>query len=264
MNKTAYSFIFLFVLTIVSFSTASAQEKYPFLPHEKVKLQAYYNFGPFWIHAADVILTADTTTYQNQKAVKLRAIGYTLKKWDFIFDLKDDYSAIVSLKGFRPLVYQKHTVENGFWIKNKYKFDWEKQTLNIFTSSIRQQPKDTTIVLKKQLYDVLTASYYLRTLNTKEYTPGEIIPIPIITDGKLYTFKIIFLGKAALKKKKDRIKCDVFTIDNITSTFFKGKNPLKVYVSDAPNKFIIYVEANVVVGSVKVYQDGYLKMRPIK
>ncbi|MBN2637584.1 MAG: DUF3108 domain-containing protein [Bacteroidales bacterium] len=262
MKKTAYTFFFLTSMLFALFSHAKAQ--YPFLPHEKLKLQAYYNFGPFWVHAGDVIMTTDTTTYKGQECVKFNAIGYTLDKWDFVFDLKDEYSSIVKLDGFKPLFYEKNTVENGFWIKNKYNFDWKKSTLDVFTSSIREPAKDTTLVLKKQLFDVLTASYYLRTLNPDNYAPNDTIPIPIITDGKLYTFKIIYLGKGTLKKKKDVINCDIYTVANITSTFFKGENPLKVYISADPNKFVIYVEANVVVGSVKVYQDGYLKMRPVK
>lgn len=262
MKKTA--FYLFFVLLFILGSHKLRAQQYSFLPYEQMKLEAYYNLGFLWVHAGDVELTADTTTYQGQKCAKFTAVGYSLKKWNFIFSLEDHYSSIVSLKGFRPLTYEKKTMENGFWIHNIYNFNWHSDSLNVFTQSVRDSAKDTTYALKNNLYDVLTACYYLRTINTNKYQPYDTIPIPIITDGKFYTFRIIYLGKNSLKRKNNRVECDVFTIDNMTSTFFSGKNPLKVYVSDDPQKFIIYVEANIVVGSLKVYQEGYIKMRPVK
>ncbi|MBN2614784.1 MAG: DUF3108 domain-containing protein [Bacteroidales bacterium] len=262
MKKTALSLSLVLIFFFGSHQVRA--QEYSFLPYEQMKLEAYYNLGPFWVHAGNVELTADTVTYEGQKCARLTAVGYSLKKWNFIFSLEDHYSSIVRLNGFLPLTYEKKTMENGFWIHNVYHFDWHKDSLNVFTQSIRDAAKDTTYSLQNKLYDVLTACYYLRTLNTKNYHPYDTIPIPIITDGKFYSFKIIYLGKKSLKRKKDRVECDVFTIDNMTSTFFSGKEPLKVYVSDDPRKFIIYVEANIVVGSLKVYQEGYIKMRPVK
>lgn len=259
--KKIPAYLFLLLLMTVNSVRTQAQE-YSFLPSEHIKLEAYYNWGPFWVHAGDAILTADTITYQGKKCVKLVAKGYSLKKWDFIFDLEDHYSSIVSLDGFRPLVYEKHTIENGFWINNKYQFNWKDNKINVFTQSVHNPAKDTTFVLQKKLFDVLTATYYLRTLDANKLHPGDTIPIPIITDGKFYTFHIIYSGKGALKKKKNSISCNIFKIDNIASTFFSDNNPLRVFISDDPNKFIIYVEANIVVGSIKAYQEGYLKMRP--
>jgi len=259
--KKIPAYLFLLLLMAASPVVAQAQE-YSFLPSEHIKLEAYYNWGPFWVHAGDAILKADTITYQGKKCVKLDAEGYSLKKWDFVFDLEDHYTSIVSLEGFKPLVYEKHTIENGFWINNKYKFNWKDNKIDVFTHSIHEPAKDTTYVLQKKLFDVLTATYYLRTLDASKLNPGDTIPIPIITDGKFYTFRIIYSGKGVLKKKKERISCNIFKIDNITSTFFSSKNPLRVFVSDNPKKFIIYVEANIIVGSIKAYQEGYLKMRP--
>ena len=250
------------MMTVAPF-TLKAQH-YAFIPKEQLKLEAFYNLGPFWVHAGNVQLSTDTITYQGKKCVKLDATGYSLSKWDFIFSLEDHYTSIVSLENFRPLVYEKHTVENGFWIHNKYEFDWKDNKINVYTHSIRDAAKDTTYMLKKSLFDVLTATYYLRTLDEKKLHPGDTIPIPIITDGKFYSFHIIYMGKGELKRKQDRITCNIYTIDNMASTFFSGRHPLKVYVSDNPKKFIIYVEANIVVGSIKAYQTGYLKMRPVR
>lgn len=241
-----------------------AQDHYPFLPTEDLKIQAYYNLGPVWVHAGDAELSADTTTYRGKKCVSLLATGYSLKRWSFIFSLIDHYHAIVGLKGYKPLYYEKNTLENGFWIHNIYHFFWQKKQLRVFTQSIRKPAKDTTYRLTKPLFDVLSAAYYLRTLNPRKLHPGDTIPIPLITDGQFVTYNIVFEGTGELKRNKRRVDCFVYDANITNSTFFEGGNSLKIYVTDDSLQRVVYGEAKIIVGSLKIYQDGYQNMRPVK
>ena len=241
-----------------------AQDVYPFLPKENLRLQAYYNLGPFWVHAGDVELTADTITYDGKKCINLVATGYSLKKWSFIFSLTDHYHAIVDLNGFKPLYYEKNTMEGGFWIHNIYHFDWHKKLLKVFTESIRNPAKDTSYYLDRQLFDVLSATYYLRTLDPRKLHPGDTIPIPLISDGQFVTYNIVYDGPGDLKRNKKRIACSVYSANITNSTFFENGNSLKVYVTDDDRQIVIYGEAKIIVGSIKIYQEGYQNMRPEK
>lgn len=252
----------LFLFAQLSGTTLQAQDNYPFLPHENLELLVYYNLGPFWVHAGDVDLKADTITYEGKKCVQFVATGRSLKKWNFIFSLKDHYRSIVELNGFKPLYYEKNTMEDGFWIHNIYRFNWNKKRLNVFTESIRDPAKDTTYHLTKTLFDVLSATYYLRTLDPKKLHPGDTIPIPLITDGKFVTYYIVYSGPGILKRKKKRIACSVYHAIITSSTFFSKKDPLLVYVTDNKKQIIIFAEANIIVGSIKAYQKHYQNLRP--
>lgn len=250
--------------SVIPGSLLHAQDVYPFLPKENLRLQAYYNWGPFWVHAGDVELTADTITYDGKKCVDLVATGYSLKKWSFIFSLTDHYHAIVDLNGFKPLYYEKNTMEGGFWIHNIYHFDWHKKRLKVFTESIRNPAKDTSYYLNKPLFDVLSAAYFLRTIDPKKLHPGDTIPIPLITDGEFVTYNIVFDGPGALKRNKQRIACSVYSANITNSTFFQKGNSLKIYVTDDDRQIVIYGEAKIIVGSIKIYQEQYQNMKPVK
>jgi hypothetical protein len=211
-----------------------------------------------------VELKADTITYEGKKCVNLVATGYSLKKWSFIFSLEDHYHAIVELNGFKPLYYEKNTMEGGYWIHNIYHFHWQQKRLDVFTKSLRRPAKDTSYTLNRPLFDVLSAAYYLRTINPHKLHRGDTLPIPLITDGEFVTYNIVYNGPGILKRNKNRVPCAVYSANITNSTFFEKGNSLKIYVTDDERQIVVYGEAKIIVGSIKIYQDSYQNMRPLR
>jgi len=62
--------------------------------------------------------------------------------------------------------------------------------------------------------------------------------------------------------KRKRIACDIYKAVITSSTFFSDTDPLVVYVTADKNRYPIYVEANIIVGSIKVFLLPYLNYRP--
>jgi len=262
MQTKSNIFLSLLLFSLLIFSSDTyGQRHFPFVPHEDMHMVVYYNWGFIWIRAGKVEMKANSLTYKNKKWIKFDATGSSLKKWNFIFALQDNYQSIVDLKGFKPLHFEKRTIEGGFWIHNIYQFDWKKQQLGVHTESIRQAARDTTYHLKRPLFDVLTAVYYLRTLETKTLTPGDTIKIPIISDGAFDTYHVVYAGLGNLRRKDKVISCHVYKAVITQSTFFSRKDPLVVYVTNDNRRLPVYVKANIIVGSIKVYLKPYLNYK---
>ncbi len=262
MKKNIFLFFSLLLIGISAKSVAQIQWGYPFAPHEDLKLQVYYNLGPIWVFAGNVELVTDTVTYNGVKSLRFTGTGYSLKKYAFIFKLKDYYRSITAIDGFKPLFYEKKTLEGGFYIHNIYHFHWDKRYVNVHTEATRHPVKDTVLTLDSPLYDVLSATYYLRILNTKSMVVGDTIQVPLIIDGKKTTYHIIYMGKGLMVHKKRRILCDIYEAVMTNSTFFSKKDPLKIYVTDDKHRYPIYVGANIIVGSIKIFMLPYLDYKP--
>jgi len=243
-------------------SLAQTPASYPFYPKESLQLRVYYNLGPLWVYAGYADLKSDTISYDSVPAIHFVASGYSLKKYAFIFKLEDHYQAIVSVQDFKPLFYEKNTLEGGFYIHNIYHFRWEKGFAGIHTESTRHPVKDTVLTLKSPVYDVLSATYYLRIINTDTLLVGDTLPVPLIVDGKKTTYYIIYAGKGLMKHKKRKVLCDVYKAAILNSTFFSDTDPLIVYVTADKHRYPVYVEANIIVGSVKVFLQPYLNYKP--
>ncbi len=261
-KKNIFLFFSLLLVGISAKSVAQIQREYPFVPHENLRLRVYYNLGPIWVYAGNVDLVTDTVTYNGVKSLRFTGTGYSLKKYAFIFKLKDYYRSVTAMDGFKPLFYEKNTLEGGFYIHNIYHFHWDKHYVNVHTEATRHPAKDTVLSLDSPFYDVLSATYYLRILNTKSMAVGDTIPVPLIIDGKKITYRIIYMGKGQMAHRKKRILCDIYEAIITNSTFFSEKDPLKVYVTADKHRYPIYVEANIIVGSIKVFMQRYLNYKP--
>ncbi len=259
-NITFFFSLLLLCSSVNSF--AQTQPPYPFMPHENLSLRVYYNLGPIWVYAGNVDLQTDTMTYEGIKSVHFTGTGFSLKKYAFIFKLEDHYQSITSIEGFKPLFYEKNTLEGGFYIHNIYKFNWDKYIVNVHTEATRHPKKDTLLTLNKPFYDVLSATYYLRIINTSTLKVGDTLAVPLIVDGKKETYYVIYAGKGKMVRKRKRIACNVYKAVITSSTFFSDTDPLVVYVTADRNRYPIYVEANIIVGSIKVFLLPYLNYRP--
>ncbi|VAW30509.1 hypothetical protein MNBD_BACTEROID07-1456 [hydrothermal vent metagenome] len=262
MIRKNITFFFSLLLLCSSLSSFAQTQRYPFMPHEDLSLRVYYNLGPLWVYAGNVDLQTDTTTYEGIKSLRFTGTGYSLKKYAFIFKLEDHYQSITSIEGFKPLFYEKKTLEGGFYIHNIYKFNWNKHIVNVHTEATRHPKKDTLLTLNKSFYDVLSATYYLRIINTKKLSVGDTLAVPLIVDGKKETYYVIYAGKGQMVHKRKRIACNVYKAVITSSTFFSDTDPLVVYVTADKNRYPIYVEANIIVGSIKVFLLPYLNYRP--
>ncbi len=261
-QKIIIFFFSLFLLGNNIGCLAQTPATYPFYPHEDLKLKVYYNLGPIWVYAGYADLKTDTVTYNGIPALHFIASGFSLKKYAFIFKLEDHYQSIVSQNGFKPLFYEKNTLEGGYYIHNIYNFHWDKKFADIHTEATRHPAKDTLLPINRSVYDVLSATYYLRIINTDTLTVGDTLPVPLIVDGKPTTYYIVYAGKGVMEHKKKKISCDVYKAVILNSTFFSDTDPLIVYVTDDKNRYPIYVEANIIVGSVKVFLRPYLNYKP--
>jgi hypothetical protein len=263
-QKSIVLFALLFAGQLFSHQSVFAQKHLPFAGNENMSMSVYYNWGFIWVHAGEVEFKTSPQRFRGKECTHIVATGTSLKKWSFIFTLKDYYQSTVDLNGFKPLHYEKNTMEGGYWIHNIYDFYWEKQQLDVFTESKRFAAKDTTYLLNTPLFDVLTATYYLRTLDTDSLIVGDTINVPVISDGEFDTYHIVYSGLGYLKKKKEQLSCHVYKAVIAKSTFFSQKDPLVVFVSNDYRRLPVYVEANIVVGSIKAFLQPYIDYRAKK
>ena len=62
-----------------------------------------------------------------------------------------------------------------------------------------------------------------------------------------------------------RYKCIKFAAKMVQGTIFKGEEDVLVWVTDDGNKIPIYIEAKIIVGTVKAYLKDYKGLKnPVK
>ncbi|MBN2682098.1 MAG: DUF3108 domain-containing protein [Bacteroidales bacterium] len=256
--------ILLFVfLSISIFSSSQCNvSNTTFKPGEKLEFQVYFHWGLVWINAAEVFFTVKSDSTPSPKTYKLVSYGWSHKKYDWIFRVRDYYETTIRSSDLKPVFYKRKTSEGGFNTDNQYKFDYKQKKIYTQTENSDKPFSKDTFELKPCVFDVLSAVYYARNIDFSDKQIGDKIPITFIVDNNFYKAFVVYLGKETIKARNDKsyrcIKLSAIMPDG--TIFTKGEGHY-VWVTDDKNHIPILVEAKIFLGSIKAYFEKGTNIR---
>lgn len=230
-------------------------EDLPFQSGEKLDYIVYYNHNNFWMPGGTATFEVRDTTIKNKDYLHLYSYGTTLKKFDWFFKVRDTYQSIVNPTTLKPIRFMRDVLEGNYEVHRDYVFSYSKEEAYAFTDKDGKVEIDT-VPLEPCAWDVITAIFYTRTIDFTEYEIGEEIPIELVLDRTIYHTQLIYNGEmiyTAPDKDKTQYNCIKFKLRLIEGTLFKEGSEMEVVVTNDDNKIPLYVESEILVGSVKCY-----------
>ena len=252
--------LFLIILLFIS-SSIYGQEcsvnRINFQPGETVTYRAVYNWGFIWVNAGDVVFSVSDTTYMNKPAFHFKALGWSLKRYDRFFKVRDRFESIVNPKTLQPYWFERDTYEGGFEVFNRYTFNRADSIVNIISQTSDRPFKMDEISLSNCTFDVLSAIYFCRTLDFDKYKKGDKIPLSMAIDDEVYDLYIRYQGKEEFETRSGETFNTIrFSIMLVEGTIFRGGEDMFVWVTDDENRVPVMVEAKILIGSVKAVLTG--------
>jgi hypothetical protein len=232
----------------------NSQVQANFEENEYLRYQVSYNFGFIWIDAGTVDFRATKTMFEEKNAYHFLSTGISEKKWEWIYKVRDTFQVYTEVENLKPILFERSTLEGSIYNRDHYQFDFDKKIvvadLNDNNSSFRTE----TIPITDCTYDILTATYVTRAMDFSTHWVGDTIPIKLIHDGRLFTMPVIFQGKDMLEGIDNKpVHCIKFSAVIDKGTMFRSGEKITVWVTDDANKTPVFIEAKIVVGSIKVY-----------
>lgn len=234
--------------------TLCTPEVVAFDPGEKMQFDVYYNWGFVWLHAGEVEFSADTSRWNGQPAWQFLSTGKSRSSYDWFFKVRDRYESWASREDLKPLEFIRDTHEGGFDCYNHYLFNYASGTIKATTFTSRRSASVKTIPITGCLSDVLTATYITRNLDARSWTINQKIPLAMVLDDDYFDLYIRYLGKETIThRNKKRYECLKFSTTVVGGSIFKGGEAITVWVTDDKSHTPVLVQAEILVGSVKVY-----------
>ena len=143
-----------------------------------------------------------------------------------------------------------------------YDYSFNHARNEAYYKKSKSHKTNDTITKTNCVFDVMTTVYYARTIDFSKYKVNDTVPLTMILDGQKYVTYIRYTGKDKVKTRSGQFYNVVkFKPLLIEGTIFTGGEDMEVSVTDDKNRIPLYVEANILVGSVKVYIE---KMKGLK
>lgn len=250
-------FYLILFLALVSLSGMQAQcykENHAFKDGEFLSYEVSYNWGPIWVDAGLVTFSIDIDKYAGKPAWHLKSSGRTYKSYDFFFKVVDYYDAWIEPETFHPYEFRRSVYEGGYKLLNTLRYDRSGQTVYSCTKTNNNPVRFDTIKHSACVYNPLVAVYVARTLDISSLKNDVRIPVSVVIDDSTYQIYIRYIGKEVVTNRDGkRYRCVKFAAKMVQGTIFRGDEDVLVWVTDDDNRIPVYIEAKILVGTVKAY-----------
>jgi hypothetical protein len=204
------------------------------------------------LNAGIVHFSVNKSNHAGKAAYQLKAIGSSLKNYDFFFTVRDTFIAVVDTATLLPYMASRSTREGSYTTYEKYRFDELKKVIHSSVSKEGAPWQHRLLQWKSCTVDVLTMVYKARNIDFLKYRPNDKIPIRMVVDGEIHDLYIRYRGIETIKTRDNKtFRCLKFSPLLMEGTIFKKGEDMTVWVTDDKNRIPIMVEAKILIGSVK-------------
>jgi hypothetical protein len=254
LNKTCLSIILLLTFPISALQAQCFKGNRVFQEGEFISYTVSYNWGPIWVDAGLVTFSIEKENYLGKPSWHLKSIGRTFTSYDFFFKVNDYYDAWVDPVNFDAFAFRRYVYEGGYTLFNHLRFDHSQKMIYSSTKTDNNPVRFDTLTQRYCCYDPLSAVYVVRTLDISGLKPDARIPVTVIIDDQTYEIYIKYLGKEVVQNRDEKkYRCVKFAAKMVKGTIFRGDEDIVVWVTDDDNRIPVYIEAEILVGTVKAY-----------
>jgi len=226
-------------------------------PGERIEYRVHYGF----INAGEAILKVDEDihTINNRPCYKVDVFGRTKGFFDLVTTVRDNWGTYLDTSAVVSQMFYQSIKEGKYLKKEVIEFD----QVNKLAIVNRLNKKDSSLIKKDtipiiaNMQDIVSGYYYMRTFDYDTMKADQIFTVAGFFDDTTYHIKVKFLGRDKIKTKIG--KFDTFLISPLMpkNTFFRGKNPIKAWISDDQFRIPLKVKAELLIGALEIDIRSY-------
>jgi hypothetical protein len=176
--------------------------------------------------------------------------------FSFFYKVDDRYETMLDKKGIFPWRYTQRIREGKYSNDFAAEFD---QLGNIATTKAGSYP------IPPYVYDVVSAMFYVRTLDYSKCRPGEKILLQNFFKDTTYQLAVKFLGYQQISVDAGKFNCVLVEPMIMEGGLFKSDGRIIIWMTNDERKIPVKVSTKVVVGSIDAELREYSGINgPIK
>lgn len=208
------------------------------------------------LNAGTATLTAQKTTFKDEPHLYVKGVGKTSGAVRAFFKVDDVYESFINYNTALPSYYVRNVKEGSYSQHLQTVFNHNNNTL-ILTDKKNTYNGSKLIKSVAGVQDMLSAFYFLRTLDQNQLKVGTTKNLNVWIDDELFPFQLRVTGTADVKTKFGVINCLKITPLVKSGRVFKAKEGVVLYVSNDANHIPVSITAQLAVGSITADLDSY-------
>ncbi len=231
---------------------------------ESVNYDLYFKWGVIMSRAGEATISYNATRFRSADARRYRMAFRTIKIFESIYRMRDTIDCYYTSEG--ALIYSaKHSNENDYRLTDELTFYYPTKSRTTIHSR-RYTPKemkiDTTLYVRSGCaFDMLGATYFLRTLSRASLRAGDVFPAIIAVGRDLVKVNLRYHGPDIVEHGKARYRTHRFSIDIHDDAFTQTRSAAELWVGDDENFLPIKIRSKLKIGYAEVYFRSAVRLK---
>ncbi|MGC4130136.1 MAG: DUF3108 domain-containing protein [Bergeyella sp.] len=244
------------LFTVVFFGLSFSQKLDNIQSGEVLSYRIHYGF----LNAGTATLSTTKTTYSGQPHFYVKGVGKTTGAVKTFFKVEDVYESYINYNTGLPSFYVRNVSEGSYRQHYETTFNHNNQTL-VLTD--KKNPKNGSKTLKsvKGVQDMLSAFYYLRSIDSEKMKVGDVYNLNVWIDDEMFPFRLRVAGAENMKTKFGTVNALKIIPSVMSGRVFKDKEGVTLWVTNDENHIPLSIKAELAVGSLKADLDSYKNVK---
>lgn len=202
------------------------------------------HYGILTAGAVVLEVKPDLIDVSGRKVYHIVGTGNTTGSADWFFKVRDRYETYMDKDALLPWLFVRRVDEGGYKFSQDYYFNHYTKKVDIGNNQKFDIPAG--------VQDMVSAFYAARSLDLSNAKNGDIFTVTCFVDKEIWPLKIKFVERETIKTELGEIRCLKFRPVVQKGRVFKDEDDLNVWISDDKNHLPVRVQANILIGSVKM------------
>ncbi len=171
---------------------------------------------------------------------------------DWLYRVRDQYRTVLDVGGIFPWEFEQTIREGGYSRDSKAHFD---QLNNVAKSN------DKTFQIPDYVHDVVSAFYYVRTMDIGSMKKDSIFYLKNFLDDTTYNLGVKIKGKQTIEVAAGTFKCVVIEPMIVQGGLFKSDGTVLIWLSDDDRKIPVKVATKIPIGYIEAKLTKFSGLR---
>ncbi len=217
---------------------------------EKLTFDISYGF----VTAGQAVMSIPDYRYVNgRKTMETRVEALSTPTFDWVFKVRDRYETFMDADGIFPWRFEQHIREGSY--SRDYDAFFDPQTETAETSDGHQYKTP------QYVHDIVSAFYYVRTLDLTHSRRGDVIHLENFFDGQTHPLDVRVLGHQQVETDAGTFECSVIEPMVVQGGLFKSEGSIKIWLTDDNNHIPVKMSSKILIGEIEAKLVKYEGVR---
>ncbi len=214
-------------------------DNHAFTVGERLTFDISYGF----ITAGQAVMSIPGYKYVNgRKTFETRVEAASSSSFDWVFRVRDRYETFMDIDGIFPWRFEQHVREGNYSRDYDAFFDPVEKTAEGSDGKKYSTPQ--------YVHDIVSAFYYVRTLDLTHSHKGDVIRLQNFFDGQTHPLDVRILGHQQVETDAGTFECSVIEPMVVEGGLFKSEGSIKIWLTDDNNHIPVKMSSKIIIGEI--------------